>query len=313
MSPRLKSRLLAALSLAVFGFALWVLSDSLGQVRWAEVRAHLLGLPGWRLAAALACVAGSYWMLSYYDLLAVRLVGSRLPYAQVGPISFSAYAVGHNLGFSALSGGALRLRAYSRLGLSAAQIAGIAALCAITFALGVNLVLDAALLLQTAQAARILHLAEPWVRAIAVVNLALLLGYLWLTAGRAGRPFRLGGASLVAPGWSQAAGQLAVSVADLACSAAALYLLMPALPDVGYIAFLGLYALAMAAAIASSVPGGLGVFESVLLLALPAAPKSELLGAALAFRALYYLLPLMLALAWLAMAELRRWRGLSAT
>ena len=146
MSPRLKSRLVAVLSLAVFAFALWVLKDSLGQVRWAEVRGHLLGLPGWRLAGALLCVAGSYWMLSYYDLLAVRAVGSGLPYRQVAPISFSAYAVGHNLGFSALSGGALRLRAYSRLGLSTSQIGGIAALCAITFALGVNLVLDAALL-----------------------------------------------------------------------------------------------------------------------------------------------------------------------
>lgn len=313
MSPRLKSRLLAALSLAVFGFALWVLSDSLGQVRWAEVRAHLLGLPGWRMAAALACVAGSYWMLSYYDLLAVRLVGSRLPYAQIGPISVSAYAVGHNLGFSALSGGALRLRAYSRLGLSAAQIAGIAVWCAITFALGVNLVLDAALLLQTPQAARILHLAEPWVRALALANIGFLLAYFWLTAGRAGRPFRIAGGDLASPGWKQALGQMTVSVADLACSAAALYLLMPALPEVGYIAFLGLYALAMAAAIASSVPGGLGVFESVLLLALPSAPKSELLGAALVFRALYYLLPLVLALIWLAVEEIRRWQGRPAT
>lgn len=312
MSPRLKSRLVAVLSLAVFAFALWVLNDSLGQVRWAEVRAHLLGLPGWRLAGALLCVAGSYWMLSYYDLLAVRAVGSSLPYGQVAPISFSAYAVGHNLGFSALSGGALRLRAYSRLGLSTSQIGGIAALCAITFALGVNLVLDAALLLQTAQAARILHLSEPLVRAIALVNIGFLAGYLWLTAGRAGRPFQLGGTRLVAPDWSQAGRQMAVSVADLACSAAALYLLMPALPDVSYVAFLGLYALAMAAAIASSVPGGLGVFESVLLLALPAAPKSELLGAALAFRALYYLLPLILALAWLALEELRRWRKAAA-
>lgn len=313
MSPRLKSRLVAGLSLLFFAFALWVLDDSLGQVRWVEVRAHLLGLPGWRLAAALACVAGSYWMLSYYDLLAVRAVGSRLPYRQVGPISFAAYALGHNLGFSALSGGALRLRAYSRLGLTASQIGGIAALCAITFALGVVLVLDAALLLQTGQAARILHLSEPLVRALAVVGIALLAGYLWLTAGRAGRPFRIGGSRLVAPGWSQALRQMVVSVTDLACSAAALYLLMPALPDLDYVAFLGLYALAMAAAIASSVPGGLGVFESVLLLALPTAPKSELLGAALAFRVLYYLLPLVLALCWLAVEEVGHWRARSAT
>ena len=304
MSPRLKSRLIAVATLIVFAAALWVLHRSLGKIRWEDVRAHLDSLPRWRIAAALAFAAGSYIMLTFYDLLGVRFVGSALPWRRVAPISFMAYAFGHNLGFATLTGGALRLHDYTRRGLSGRQVAGVVSLCAITFGLGVNVLLDYALLLHAHTASKILHVAPLTAQFMGLGNVGLLLGYLWLTAGRADRPFTLGGQTFSAPPLRFALMQITVSVADLACSAAALFLLLPPL-HLGYPAFIGLYALAMAAAIVSNVPGGLGVFESVLILVLPNLATAALIGGVLAFRAAYYLLPFILALLLLAAREAR--------
>ncbi len=306
LSPKLKSRLLAAVTFFVFLAAVWVLRRSLVGMNWADVRVHLTELPASHVAIAILFAAGSYTALTFYDLLAVRFVGSTLPWRQVAPTSFLAYAIGHNVGFSALSGGALRLHDYSRRGLSTAQVGGIVAMCAVNFILGANVLLNSALILQPQLAAQVLHVAPATARLMGVINFGFLLGWFWLTAGRANKPFTLGGHQFSPPRASFTLRQIVVGVADLTCSAAVLFWLLPALGNVGFAAFVGSYVLAMAAGVASNVPGGLGVFESVLLLTLPGVPTVEIVGAALAFRAVYFLLPFSCALTWLGIRELPR-------
>lgn len=308
MSSKLKSRLLALATLVIFIAALWVLRKSLANMNWADVRAHISALPLSHLGMALLFVMGSYLALSFHDFLAVRFVGGTLSWRAVAPTAFIAVAVGQNLGVTTLTGGAVRLHDYSRKGLSTAQVGGIVAMCAITFALGVNLLLDFSLLFEPQLAAQILHIEPDTARWLGVANISFLLGWLWLTAGRSDKPFTLGGHRFTPPRASLTLRQITVGALDLSCSAAALYWLLPDLGSVGFAAFLGSYVLAMAAGIASNVPGGLGVFESMLLLTLPEVPKAELIGGALAFRACYFLLPFMLALILLGARELPRLR-----
>ena len=294
---------MAVLTLGILAAALWVLRKSLAGLHWQTVLDHLRALPPMHIAIAAGFAAVSYGMLTLYDFLAVRFVGGRLHWRQVAPISFTAYAFGHNLGISVLSGGALRLRGYGRLGLSSVQVAGVIALCAIAFGMGCNVLLDLALLLEPQLAAQILTISPDTARLLGLANAALLLLWLWFTCGRK-KPLRLAGHDFPTPSYAFSGRQIVVAVMDLAASSAAFYWLLPAEAPLTYPAFAGCYVLAMAAGIASNVPGGLGVFESVLLLTMPGVARVEIVGAALAFRVVYYLLPFTLALLLLAAREL---------
>lgn len=306
MTPKLKSRLLAAATLAVFAFAIWVLKGALANVVWADVRAYLAALPPLRIAAAAGFAAASYFWLTWYDTLAIRFVsGKQFSWLTIAPTSFVAYAVGHNVGVSTISGGAIRLRDYSRLGLSGAQVAGVITLCVFALGLGANLLLDYALFMHTGTASTVLHVSTTSVQLIGVANLCLFAAYLWFTASRQGRPFTIGENSIAAPPLAFTLRQTLVSMADLSCSAAAFYCLLP-VDGLSYLPFLGFYVLAMIAGVVSNVPGGLGVFESVMLLTIPEAQPAQLAGSALAFRAVYYLVPFALALLLLLVKEGRR-------
>jgi phosphatidylglycerol lysyltransferase len=108
------------------------------------------------------------------------------------------------------------------------------------------------------------------------------------------------------PSFASAFAQIAVASVDLALSGAVVYLLLPVDAEVTYRTFLGAYVLAAAASILSHVPGGLGVFELVIVVMLPDVPKAASMAALVGFRCLYFLLPLALALLSLSLYEIAR-------
>jgi len=285
----------AAITILVFGLALWVLHRSLAEFDLAQFRAHLQEISPLSIAAALLFTAGSYTMLSLYDYLALRSVGHPLPWPRVALTSFVAFGIGHSVGFSSISGGSIRYRDYSAAGIPAWQLAGAVALVSFTFVFGVGTMLGFSLLLKTDAAARVLHL-QPWqIRGLGVIVLALIAGYALLTGIRK-MPLRIGKRSIKLPTLGIALAQIAVSSADVSLAAATYYALLPDNAAIDYLSFIGVYVLAIYAGTLSNVPGGLGVFESVMVLLLPTLPLEAVLGSAVLYRAVYYLLPLMLAL-----------------
>jgi phosphatidylglycerol lysyltransferase len=140
-------------------------------------------------------------------------------------------------------------------------------------------------------------------QALAVAALALAGALMW--ACRRGE-FRLGPIRIRLPAPSMAWQQLGVSVVDIVASAAVMWFLLPD-GAIGFPAFVGFYAAAMVLGVISHVPGGLGVFEAVMLLALKGTvPSDQLAGALVLYRLIYYVLPLLLAMVVLAVHELRR-------
>lgn len=90
--------------------------------------------------------------------------------------------------------------------------------------------------------------------------------------------------------------QIIVSSCDWLLAAAILYVLLPTNIPFSYLDFLGIYLLAMFAGVISNVPGGLGVFETVILLILSSqVSAASVLGSMLAYRGIYYFLPTLLA------------------
>jgi phosphatidylglycerol lysyltransferase len=298
----------AFLGLALFGAALFWLHHLLGQYHWHDIVRDVNAISAHKLVRAAFFSVAGYTCLTLYDALAVRFAGARLPYSRVALISFMGYAIGHNVGFNTLSGGAIRYRAYSALGLKAKQIGTIIAFGTVTFALGAGLLLGLSLVSEAGISGSVLHV-HSW---LSVLGGSLLLGavavYFWLVSTRHA-PLRLFNVDIPIPKPKIAFAQIAIGCADLLCAAAVLYMLLPSHNSIGFAAFAGVFLIAIAAGVVSNVPGGIGVFETVLLLLLPGMPKDRLLGALVAYRFIYYFAPFGIALLLLGIHELWVHRG----
>src|SRR3984885_4492722 len=280
----------------------------LEHFRFSNVLAHLRAIPAASIAAAIACTAASYWLLGFYDVLALRYLGKPLSYARTVFTAFIAYSFGHNFGIAAFTGGAVRYRLYSSQGLNAADVATVAGFCAVTSAIGLGALAGVSFLFAPHQGVNPSHLNRHIVQALGAVLLALIGAYaLWSMVGP--RQIELRGWALRAPRPSVALPQIVLAVVDLALSALVLWFLLPANSGVGLLTFAGAYATAIVAGVISHVPGGLGVFESLIVLALPSVPADQLLGSLLAWRAVYYLLPLLVAALLFGGQELRAQRS----
>jgi phosphatidylglycerol lysyltransferase len=290
------------LGVVLFGLALFWLHHLIGQYRWRDILAHVHAIPSVKvLRAALLTVAG-YGCLTLYDALAVRFAGARVPYPRIALISFMGYAIGHNVGFNTLSGGAVRFRAYTALGLGAKQIATIIGFGTVTFFLGAGLLLGFSLLSQAGMSGSVLHVHASLAMLAGGVLLAAVAAYLWLVCTRQ-EPLRFRRFEVPMPSARVAFAQVAVACADLLCAAGVLYVLLPQQAAISFVAFAGVYLIAIAAGVISNVPGGIGVFEAVLLLLLQSVPKDRLLGALVAYRAIYYFAPFAVALVLLGAHE----------
>jgi len=290
---RLALRLTVAAALVAAGVLLY---RALGRYSAEEIAASLGAIPPARLAAALAFAAGSYLCLTGFDWLAVRFAGTPLAWRRVALASFASLSIGHNIGVAALSSGAIRYRFYSRWGLGAGAIAKVVLFCAVTVALGLATVGGAALLLQPAFAAVLPGAVRP---VLGLTSLAVPAVYLLLAAFLR-KPVRIRGRELGLPRLPLAIGQVAVGTANFACVAASLHQLVAAFSDASYFEVAGAYVLGNVAAMASHVPGGLGVLEASVLYLMPGAAS---IGAVVAFRVVYFFVPLALGLPLLLASE----------
>lgn len=276
----------AAAAAALLGS--FLLYRTLSRYDPAEIISSIISASPWRLAAVFAFAAASYLCLTAFDWLALRYAGWRLPYRQAALASFTALSLGHNIGFAALSSGAIRYRFYSRWGLSTFEVAKVILFCGVTVGLGLATLGGGALLLQPAVGARILG-AQPSTAAF-LGGLCLLIPAAYLGAAHAGigrLSFRKW--SIEVPTLKIAAQQIGLGTLNFSLVAACLHQALSAISEVSYTAVATVYVIANGAALASHVPGGLGVIESTVLFLLP---DQGSVAAVLIFRFVYFLVPL---------------------
>ena len=279
-----------------------MLHHLLGKYHWSDILERVNAISNTKLLRAAFFTCAGYGFLTLYDALAVRFAGAHIPYPRVALISFMGYAIGHNVGLNSLSGGAVRYRAYTALGLSAKQIATIIAFGTLTFFLGASVLLGASLLSNAGMSGSILHVHAWLAIAAGVALLTGVAGYLWLVCTRHA-PLRFRRFVIPVPKPAVAFAQIGISCIDMLCASSVLFVLLPHEASISFFAFAGVYLIALAAGAISNVPGGIGVFEFVLLLLLPEVPKDRLLGALVAYRAIYYFAPFALALVLLGAHE----------
>jgi phosphatidylglycerol lysyltransferase len=304
---------MALSSVVVFCLALWVLHRALRDYQLSDITHVFRHIPWLAVATATAASLASYLALTGFDSLAVRYVGCDLPYRRVALASFISQAISHSTGFAALTGTSIRYRLYSSARISGGDVARIVAFCALTFGLGATATMTGAMLLEPRPVGVAFGLPAGWVRGVGGAILTGLVVYALVTTRR-NRVIKLWHWSIPLPGWKMTAGQILLAVGDLALAAYALYVLLPHPAAPGFVAFLGLYAVAILVGVASHVPGGLGVFEGLMVLMLPRLSPSTVLGALVTYRLIYNLLPLLVAALMLGAYELwQRGRAVAAT
>ncbi len=301
---RLSQIIPVIIGFVLFAFSLWTISQELHQYPPRQILEHLKAIPQQSLLIAVGLTLLNYMTLTGYDTLAVSLVRHSLTYRQTALVAAISYAISNNLGFTLLSGGAIRYRFYTRWGLSVVKIAQIIAFCSLSFWIGIFTVGGVLFLVNPLIVPDLLHLPFDSVHSLGVLFLACILGYLGWSAVNTKKRLRIGSWELPHIPLRLALAQILVTAADWTLVAGILYLLLPASISISYSSFLGIYLLAKLTVIISNVPGGLGVFETVILLLLPPPVTSiDLLGTLLAYRGIYYFLPLAIALLLLSLYE----------
>jgi uncharacterized membrane protein YbhN (UPF0104 family) len=281
---------------ALAAYLVW---RGLSRYSLAEIGHSLAAIPPGRLAAAIAFTACSYLCLTGFDALALRHVGKPLAYPKVALASFVSLGIGHNVGIASLSSGAVRYRYYSRWGVKAADVARLVVFCGVTVCLGLATLGGVALLAFPHDAEGLIGLTPGQLKLAAATALAMPVAYVAASAF-VSRPIGIGKWSMELPTAKLAIAQTAVGAANFAFVAASLYQLVAIFTDASYLRVASIYVISNTAAIATHVPGGIGVLEAGIQTLLSA---SGAIGALIAFRAIYFFLPLAIALPLLVVSE----------
>ncbi len=271
--------------------ALFVLHDLSAHVKWADVQADMAAKPWRYLLYALCWTAFSFASMALYDVFAVQSVAQgKVPLPVAGMAGASGYAVSNCLGFSYITGTAIRYRIYASLGLDLGKVAGVIATSWVAFWMGLTLVLGVLLTLHPDGVSKVLPISEVTETFIGIAllsGLAILL--FWLAPG--GRRLSFAGFGFKLPGGRLASLLTLSAVGDLFGSSMTLYVLMPDDLGVGFPFFFTVYIAAIAVGILSHAPGGLGVFEATLIAGLGASGRPDVIAALLLYRVIYTFLP----------------------
>lgn len=297
----------------IFYAALWVLRHEVKSVNFNDVLLYLQQMPSSHFFLAFLAAMGSYFALTLYDVLGLRHIDKPLSYPKTALTSFIAYTVSHNIGAAPLTGGGIRYRLYSAWGLTAGESANVLVTCGVTFWVGFLTMGGMFFFLKPPDLSALespsmpstLHLPFSSVASAGIFCVLAVTAYL-LSAVFVKKTIKILKWKFHSPSIGLALSQMVVGSLDWACSGTALYLLLPP-NSLSYPSFLAIYLLCQIIGFASQVPGGLGVLETLLLLLLsPILPAADIAGALVAFRLVFYWIPLVLGLTSWAFYEINR-------
>ena len=298
------------LSLILFAAAAWLLHHELKTYDLTDILRDFAAIPGTHLWAAVGLTILSYIAMTGYDLLALRYIQHPLSYAKIGLASFTGYAFSNNIGMSMLAGASVRYRLYSAWGLSTLQITQVVSFCTLTLWLGFFALGGAVFMIEPLKVPAAIHLPLPSIGTIGIVMLSIVLVYGIITSV-VKTTLTIRGLEIRPPSLPLFVSQLIIGMLDWMLASLVLFVMLAPGSPLPFPKFLAVYLLAQLAGLVSQVPGGLGVFETAFVLMLSGSlPSDQVFGALLAYRAMYYWLPLGAAALLLGGQEILRKREL---
>ncbi|MGX9392341.1 lysylphosphatidylglycerol synthase transmembrane domain-containing protein [Nitrobacteraceae bacterium UC4446_H13] len=295
-----------AASLIIVAIAITILVRTLKGIDSSVILVALAEKSHGQIALAALCVFGAFCTLTFYDFFALRTLGvTHVPYRIAALSSFTSYSIGHNIGATVFTGGAIRFRIYSDFGLNAIDVAKICFISGLTFWLGNVFVLGIGMVVHPDAAGAMNLLPSSINRLIGLGCLAGIIAYLvWVAVGQGRRQLGRNGWKVVLPSGRLTLLQILIGVVDLGFCSLAMYLLMPNEPYIDFLSLAVVFILATLLGFASHAPGSLGVFDAAMLVALPQFGREQLLATLLVFRVLYFVIPFTLAISIMGTREL---------
>ncbi len=281
--------------LVAVGVSFWLLYKELHGSSVRDLWGTLVTIPAHRYVLAGLATLAAYWALAWYDRIALQHLGHKLGWGFISLVSFTTYALSHNIGASVFSGAMVRYRAYSTKGLTAPEIAVLVAFCSLTFVFGMLATGGVVFTFEPELISHLLRLPVWMARAIGIACLTLVSAYM-LGSARHSKPLVVRSFKLEYPKLRIAARQLVAGPLEIMGAAAIIYAALPEKGNPGYFVVLGIFVATFSAALISQAPGGLGVIEVLFVAALPDIPKLEVLAAVIVFRLFYLILPLALSI-----------------
>ena len=284
-----------AIPLLIAGVAIFVLHDLATHIKWSDVKADIIATPDISLLWAVVATFVSFSGMALYDVIAVETVAKgKVPLKLAAVTGAFGYAISNFLGFGYLTGTAVRYRAYASLLPDVTMVAGIMATSWIAFWMGMILVLGGLLTFHPAGLSTVIDIGPTTETAIGLLFLvALATLFVWLATGK--RRMSVHGQGFDLPNLKASGLLTGASIIDIVAAALTLYVLLPNDLVQSFPYFFVVYIAATGLGILSHSPAGLGVFEAVIIATLGGSGRSDVLAALLLYRAVYTILPFLVA------------------
>lgn len=271
------------------GMLWWQLrSYSLSDIAHAIIDIPMANLVG----ACVACLLG-YLALSLYDYLALNYVGGKVTWWKWMLAGMLGFAISNNAGHAVVSGGAIRYRLYTRWRIRGGDIVKMLTISGFTYFLGASAIVVISYFMVPHELFESSVGASVGISALFIFCLSTLLAYFATTMFFYKKSIKIGDIKFQIPSTKMAFSQTLLGITDSVLAGLVLYFCLIPFVDIPFVIFIGLFAIAQSTGVFSQVPGGIGVFESVFMLALPdTVDKANIFGALLAYRIIYYVFPL---------------------
>lgn len=290
------------LPIAIFTLALWVLGRELQPLQLDQISASFTDIGPLSVVFASMFTFLSYIALISYDFLAIRYIGQSISFKEILRSSFTSTSISYSIGFNPLTGGSLRYRSYSAYGLTLLQIGKVITFCSITFWLGICFVGGSLLTFYPIELPASLSFYEIFFKVLGACLLLFLVVYLLLCVQH--RAFIIKSYEVRFPYLRTALLQILISSIDSVFAGSALYFLLSHSGEISFPYFMAMFLVAQTLAYITTIPGGLGVFEAIMLLALaPHLALEEVIVALVMFRIVYYFTPFLVGLIVLSYSE----------
>jgi phosphatidylglycerol lysyltransferase len=293
VTPGLRDVLSYLLPVIIFSLALWTLNKQLHHLHTSYITQHIANVPLSHIGIAVLLTILSYLTLTGYDYLATRNIKSSLPYKQAAKISFISTSISYSVGFNFLTGSSLRYRMYSRCGLTVHQIWEIIIFCVSTFWIGFCFVAGLLFTFYPVKNSNYMPEIPIPLNIVGILLLMFLATYFFFSFLK--RDLKIKQYKIRIPEPKIAFLQLALASVDYLLSGSIIYFLLPPNPQLTLLHVLIFFALAQLIGLISTVPGGLGVFETLMLFMLePYIDTIDIIRPLVLFRAIYYFGPFLL-------------------
>lgn len=292
-TKRILKKAISWAGLFFFVLAAYMLYHQLSKYSAEDIKDALLSIPSHNLLLAGLASMGGYVALSSYDYLALRYIKRKVAAWKWIFAGFIGFSVSNNAGHAIVSGGTIRYRLYTRWRFRGTEIVRMVTFSGFTYLIACFFLVIVGYILTPSHAFGAGSVSKLTTEIVTLASVIGLLGYFGLSLFYK-KPIVIKDVELDMPTFPMALAQMFLGAVDILMASMVLYFVLIPFVEIDFTTFMGVFIIAQVLGVFSQVPGGLGVFEGLFMYIIPGGHDHlAVFGALIAYRIIYYLLPLL--------------------